>query len=76
MHTILSSTVNNFVSSLSNDEQSYLLHHTFPEDWDGDDDNIIARLKGILFCAMVCHKHADETGYDLHCEGCNKNPRQ
>ena len=64
-----------FVNTLSDDDKAYLLHHTFPEDWEGNDIYVVEHLKAILFC-VLCNQHAEEGNYDNHCEGCPRNPHQ
>lgn len=63
-----------FCNSLTTDEVVCIMTLTSPEDWEGDDDKIVvARLRSLLYCNMVCKAcHVS----DHYCSGCNRNPLQ
>ena len=69
----LPQTLVEFANGLDDDERNCIIINTLPEDWEGDDNEIINRMKGILHCMMICRAcHYD----NALCTGCNKHPRQ
>ena len=70
----LPQTLVEFANGLDDDERNYIMINTLPEDWEGDDNEIVvARLRSILYCNMVCKVcHVS----DHYCSGCNRNPLQ